>query len=119
MCVFTYVFMTNIGIGPIPYVLMAELFPYHLRIWGTSVSLICCSIFSFITSISYNYLTEHLGKAGAFGIYCFFNLITFVVILHFVPETMTIPRHLIENKIFLKVDDKDLEDQEANLKLDD
>lgn len=110
------VFLLNIGLGPLPYVLMAEILPCHLRIWGSYCTLILLALSAFITTKSFPFLSEHIGEGSVFALYTFINMLTFTIIWNFVPETMAIPRHLMEN-IILKGNQNDVEEQKEKLKL--
>lgn len=81
--IFTY----SIGMGPVPWLLPAELFPQRVKISATSLSASVNWFFSFFMTYSFGFLMFNLGLATSFwlfGCFCFvFAIYTQII----VPET--------------------------------
>ncbi len=75
------------SLGPIIWVILAEIFPNRIRGAAMSVSVFSLWTACFILTFTFPILNEHLGTASTFGIYaavCLFGLVfTFVAL----PET--------------------------------
>jgi sugar porter (SP) family MFS transporter len=85
LCV--YVAFFAIGLGPIFWLLIAEIFP--LRVRGRAMSLATISNWGFnlIVTISFLGLVDALGRPGAFGLYLLLTVAAFAFSWRLVPET--------------------------------
>ena len=59
----------TIGLGPVPWVLVGELYPASVRSYCAGVSTCSCYIFIFLANFSYPYLIQEIGSYGVFWIY--------------------------------------------------
>lgn len=75
------------GEGPVPFTYSAEAFPLYLRDIGMSFATATTWFFNFVISITFPRLLGAFAPQGAFGWYAGWNVIGFVLILLFVPET--------------------------------
>ncbi|EJD03083.1 proton myo-inositol cotransporter [Fomitiporia mediterranea MF3/22] len=75
------------GEGPVPFTYSAEAFPLYVRDIGMSFATATTWFFNFVVSITFPRLLGAFTPQGAFGWYAGWNLIGFVLILLFVPET--------------------------------
>lgn len=77
----------NIGAGPLPWLMPAELFPQRVKISATSLIACCNWILSFLMTYSYGFFIFTIGLTvtfSVFGICCFvFAIYCFIL----VPET--------------------------------
>lgn len=77
----------NIGAGPLPWMIPAEVFPQRVKISATSLVASCNWILSFVMSYSYGFLIFNVGLTITFllfGVFCFvFAFYCYI----FVPET--------------------------------
>jgi sugar porter (SP) family MFS transporter len=82
-----YVAFFAIGLGPIFWLLIAEIFP--LRVRGRAMSLATISNWGFnlIVTISFLGLVDALGRPGAFGLYLILTIAAFAFAWKLVPET--------------------------------
>ncbi len=82
-----YVAFFAIGLGPIFWLLIAEIFP--LRVRGRAMSLATISNWGFnlIVTISFLGLVDALGRAGAFALYLVLTMCAFAFAWKLVPET--------------------------------
>lgn len=75
------------GEGPVPFTYSAEAFPLYLRDIGMSFATATCWFFNFIISITFPRLLGAFKPQGAFGWYAGWNIIGFILVLLFLPET--------------------------------
>ncbi|ODQ64211.1 putative MFS myo-inositol transporter [Nadsonia fulvescens var. elongata DSM 6958] len=75
------------GMGPVPFTYSAEAFPLHVRDIGMTLATMTLWGFNFILSLTWPPLLEKLGPQGAFGYYAGWNMVGFLLVFFFVPET--------------------------------
>ena len=75
------------GEGPVPFTYSAEAFPLYVRDIGMSFATATCWFFNFVISITFPRLLGAFKPQGAFGWYAAWNIIGFVLVLLFLPET--------------------------------
>ncbi|PFH52019.1 hypothetical protein AMATHDRAFT_141199 [Amanita thiersii Skay4041] len=75
------------GEGPVPFTYSAEAFPLYVRDIGMSFATAVLWFFNFVISITFPRLLGAFKPQGAFGWYAAWNMIGFVAVLLFVPET--------------------------------
>ncbi|MDQ0317622.1 sugar porter family MFS transporter [Amorphus orientalis] len=75
------------SIGPLPWVMMSEVFPLSVRGRGMSLASITNWGFNFLVVFSFPILLNHIGLAGVFGIYAFICAIGIIFTFRYVPET--------------------------------
>ncbi len=82
-----YVFAFAIGLGPAVWVLMAEVFPTHLRGRAMSIATISLWIASLALTVTFLSLVTAIGASGTFWLYAVLCLATFLFVWRVVPET--------------------------------
>ncbi|KAI0075386.1 hypothetical protein K474DRAFT_1664337 [Panus rudis PR-1116 ss-1] len=75
------------GEGPVPFTYSAEAYPLYVRDIGMSWSTSVLWFFNFVVAITFPRLLGAFKPQGAFGWYAGWNIIGFILILLFVPET--------------------------------
>ncbi|KAI0035865.1 hypothetical protein K488DRAFT_42360 [Vararia minispora EC-137] len=75
------------GEGPVPFTYSAEAFPLYVRDIGMSYATALLWFFNFVVAITFPRLLGAFRPQGAFGWYAAWNIVGFVLILLFVPET--------------------------------
>ena len=75
------------GEGPVPFTYSAEAYPLYVRSYGMSLATATTWFFNFTLSITWPSLKTSLTNTGAFSFYATWNLIGWVLILLFLPET--------------------------------
>ncbi|KAF2107723.1 hypothetical protein BDV96DRAFT_505682 [Lophiotrema nucula] len=75
------------GMGPVPMVYSAEVFPLSHREIGTSSSVAVASIWATVLSLTFPQILSTLGSQGAFTLYAILNVVALVLVFLFVPET--------------------------------
>ncbi|PQE25593.1 MFS sugar transporter protein [Rutstroemia sp. NJR-2017a BBW] len=75
------------GEGPVPFSYSAECYPLPIRSIGMSLATATTWFFNFILSISWPSMLKAFKPQGAFSWYAGWNVIGFIAVLLFVPET--------------------------------
>ncbi|GJN71393.1 sugar porter (SP) family MFS transporter [Purpureocillium lilacinum] len=90
VCLFVYLFgaFYSPGEGPVPYTYSAEVYPLSHRETGMGFAVANCLFWAAVLGTTFPFLLRQLDTVGAFGLYAGFNVVAFVMILFFVPETM-------------------------------
>lgn len=76
------------GEGPVPFTYSAEVYPLSHRETGMGFAVATCLFWAAVLGTSFPFLLERLQTVGAFGLYAGFNVVAFVMIFLWVPETM-------------------------------
>ena len=82
--------------GPVPWLLIAEIFPDRNRAVAASVGATIGWLASFLVTQTFTYLTQGLETFGAFWLYGGICAGTFVFVYSFVPETRGLPKQQIQ-----------------------
>ncbi len=82
-----YVASFAISIGPIFWLLNAEIYPLGVRSKAAGVGTMANWTFNFIVSLTFLLLIEAVGRSGAFWTYAVIGLFTLWFCWKFVPET--------------------------------
>ncbi len=86
-CLLTYIMGFAVGLGPVFWLMISEIFPLQMR--GPAMAV--CSMFNwgFNFAISYTFLTltDVITKQGTFWLYAFFGVCAVVFFFTVVPET--------------------------------
>ncbi|RDW62783.1 MFS transporter-11 [Coleophoma crateriformis] len=75
------------GEGPVPFTYSAEAYPLYIRAQGMSLATATTWFFNFILSVTWPSLLQSFKPQGAFAWYAVWNIIGFIGVLLFVPET--------------------------------
>ncbi|KAH8167379.1 hypothetical protein CIB48_g876 [Xylaria polymorpha] len=89
VAVFIYIFAAfySPGEGPVPFAYSAEVFPLSHREVGMSFAVATNLFWAAVLGITFPKILSSLGVVGAFGLYAGFNVLGFVLIFLWVPET--------------------------------
>lgn len=87
MFVFLFAAFYSPGEGPVPFTYAAEVFPLSHREVGMGFAVANNLGFSAVLSITFPSLLGAFGVTGAFGFYAGLNVLAFIMILFWVPET--------------------------------
>ncbi len=82
-----YILFFAIGWGPIPMLVMSEIFPVRSRGRASAIATFAAWFSGFIITKEYNFLQETVGPAGAFWIFGAFCIVGMVFVSKNVPET--------------------------------
>lgn len=76
-----------VSLGPVMWVLFAELFPNHIRALAISVVGLVNSAVSFLVQLVFPWELATIGIAGTFFLYGSFALVGLLLVAQFLPET--------------------------------
>jgi len=86
-CILGYTGFFAFAMGPIPWIVISEIFPNKIR--GRAASLATSALWTSTLVVTFTFLSlvHALGVPGTFGIYAILCVVSFVFILKMVPET--------------------------------
>jgi sugar porter (SP) family MFS transporter len=91
-----YVIMCSIGIGPIAWSMIGELFPPHFRNYASGfVSSFCLSL-AFLLALFFPNIKEIIGMAASFWIFALLSALGIIFVWLIVPETKAKSLHDIQ-----------------------
>jgi len=76
-----------LSLGPVFWLMCAEIFPTHLRSTGASIATFANWSANLLVSITFLSLISLLGKAFTFWLYALMGIFAIIFCLAFVPET--------------------------------
>jgi len=85
--VFLFAAFYSPGEGPVPFAYSAEVFPLSHREVGMSWAVATCLFWAAVLSLTFPRMLDALTPQGAFGFYAGLNVVAFVMIFLWVPET--------------------------------
>ncbi|KAF7186188.1 Polyol transporter 5 [Pseudocercospora fuligena] len=85
--VFLFAAFYSPGEGPVPFTYSAEVFPLSHREVGMSWAVATCLFWASVLSLTWPRMLAAMTPTGAFGFYAALNIIAFVMIFLWVPET--------------------------------
>ncbi|KZZ95551.1 General substrate transporter [Moelleriella libera RCEF 2490] len=90
VCLFVFLFgaFYSPGEGPVPFTYSAEVYPLSHRETGMGFAVATCLFWAAVLGITFPFLLDQLDTIGAFSLYAGFNVVAFVMIFFWVPETM-------------------------------
>lgn len=83
----SYVACFALGMGPIPWLILAEIYPLSIRGRAMSLATAANWISNFIIAITFLDLIRLMGSKGVFLLFGAISLVAFVFVRRFVPET--------------------------------
>ncbi len=95
-CLGVFVMAFAVSLGPLPYVLMSEIFPLALRGPGMGIASATAWGVNVVVSLTFPILVEWFGIAWVFGFYGLVSVAALVFVLALVPETRGRTLELIE-----------------------
>jgi SP family arabinose:H+ symporter-like MFS transporter len=75
------------AMGPIPWVVIAEIFPNKIRGRAASIATAVLWTGTLVVTLTFLSLVHSVGVDGTFAIYAVLSLVSFVFIWKMVPET--------------------------------
>lgn len=94
-----YIASFAVSLGMIMWVIIAEVFPLHIRGIGTSVGVSISWGFNMIVALTFLTLIQHLGASGTFLLYAIAALIGLFFVHAMVPETKDCTLEEIEDNL--------------------
>jgi MFS family permease len=87
VCLIVYIASFAIGLGPVFWLMIAEIFPLRVRSSAMSLSTVGNWSSNFIVSSFFLSLTSAITRQGTFWLYAGFGVIALVYFIARVPET--------------------------------
>lgn len=97
--IMAYLFFFEIGLGPMFWLMIAEIFPLRIRPKAMAAATVANWLFNFIISYWFLDLTGAIGKDGAFWLYAGFAVCAVAFFFFRVPETRGRSLEQIEREI--------------------
>lgn len=94
-----YIAAFAVSLGPLPWVMMSELFPLNVRGLGMSLASVTNWGFNFIVVFSFPFLINEIGLAGVFAIYAVVCAVGVFFTARLVPETSGVSLEDIEDHL--------------------
>jgi len=85
--IFLFAAFYSPGEGPVPYAYSAEVFPLAQREQGMAFAVAICLGWAAVLSITFPRMLLQFSPTGAFAFYAGLNVVAFIMIFLFVPET--------------------------------
>jgi len=86
-CVGVYIVCFAFSLGPITWIMIAEIFPNRMRARAASLSTAANWLANFVVSLTFPILRESLGSSLTFALYAVFGIAAIGFVLRRVPET--------------------------------
>ena len=86
-CILGYTGFFAFAMGPIPWIVISEIFPNKIRGRAASIATSALWTSTLVVTFTFLSLVHVLGVPGTFGIYAILSAVSFVFILKMVPET--------------------------------
>jgi SP family galactose:H+ symporter-like MFS transporter len=87
VCLAIFVIAFAVSLGPLPYVLMSEIFPSAVRPLGMAVAAATAWGVNAVVSVSFLPLAGTIGMSGTFFVFAGVCAVAFVFVYRLVPET--------------------------------
>src|SRR5262249_44212991 len=87
VCLVLYIACFALSMGPIAWILVAEVFPLQIRARGVAAATLGSGASNFLVSITFLSLIKVAGNAVTFTIYGVFCILTLIFVRFIVPET--------------------------------
>jgi hypothetical protein len=94
-----YIACFAMSLGPIMWLVIAEIFPLQVRGLGSSIAISACWFFNGVVTFTFEYLIQAFGPGGTFFLYASLCLAGWVFVLRMIPETKGISLEMIENNL--------------------
>lgn len=83
----TYVACFAIGLGPVPSLLLSEIYPLKIRGKAMTLGTMSNWLFNYLISLTFLDLMQHLGSAGTFCLYAAIGIVALWFFWRYIPET--------------------------------
>jgi sugar porter (SP) family MFS transporter len=87
ICLVAYIACFAFSMGPIAWILVAEVFPLQVRVRGVAAATIGSGASNFLVSLTFLSIIAAVGNAVTFAIYGVFCVLTLLFVRFVVPET--------------------------------
>lgn len=87
LCLNVYIAFYNFGFGPLPWTVMAEIFPANIKSSASTATASFCWVLGFIVTKFFSAVTEQIGMGGTFWLFSGFCLLAIIFVFTIVIET--------------------------------
>lgn len=108
IAVFGYIAFFAIALGPIPHLMMSEVFPIHVRNTGMGIASMCNWGFNFLVVLTFPLMVAYGSLAMTFWVYAIACLLGLIFTKLYVPETKGIALEAITEHLLHKRKLRDL-----------
>ncbi len=106
--VLSFIFGFAVSLGPIIWILCAEIFPLKGRDVGVGVTTATNWICNAIVGGTFLTLITNFGPASTFGLFAFIGFLSLLIMIYFVPETKDVSLERIEANLLANKKLRDL-----------
>ncbi|KAI5290771.1 hypothetical protein KEM54_000500 [Ascosphaera aggregata] len=85
--IYLYGVIYSPGAGSVPFTYSAEAYPLYVRAYGMSLATATTWFFNFVLAITWPSMVTAFTEQGAFSFYASWNVVGFILVFLFVPET--------------------------------
>lgn len=86
-CLFVYIICYNLGLGPVPWTILSEIFPNNVKFSAAGLATFMGSGVSFLVTMAFPILNQNLGMAGSFWLFGISLVAGLIFSFLIVPET--------------------------------
>lgn len=97
LCLFIAAFA--VSLGPMPYVLMSELFPSAVRERGIAIASAVSWLFNALIAFTFLSLVDLIGLAASIGLFCLVCALSWLICVMYLPETRRVRLEDIEANV--------------------
>ncbi|KAJ1526078.1 hypothetical protein ONE63_009243 [Megalurothrips usitatus] len=99
VCLSLYAVTYAVGAGPVPFILVSELFPSSVRSLATSVSISFCSVLAFLVMKFFPSMNADIGKHGSMWVFAACSFVGALFAWFGVIETKGKPLAVIQHEL--------------------
>ena len=103
-CLVVYIIGFAIGLGPVFWLMISEVFPLRVRGPGMSISTVANWLSNFLISLTFLTVISGVGRAGGFWIYAGLGVVAWLYFYARIPETKQKELEQIEREIGVDVE---------------
>lgn len=90
-------FFFGLGLGPVTWVLVAEIYPWHIRSQCLTINSFASYVLNFVVSFTWPTMLKSMHAQGAFSFFAGFTLLSTLFVYLFVPETKGVEMDAIQD----------------------
>lgn len=91
-----YMFAFCTGFGPLPWVILGEMFPPNAKALASMIVTFSSSFLAFLTALAYPYIATYIGISQSFWLFTFCSLSGGIFVYFYLPETKERTLHEIQ-----------------------
>ncbi len=108
--ILVYIACFAISLGPIMWLMFAEIFPLEIRGLGASLASATCWGFTGVVALTFLPLVNRLGPTGTFVIFSIISVLALIFVIRKIPETKGVTLERIEKNLRKGVSSRHLGD---------